>query len=159
MKKIFLTLLASVFSLSAAFAQHFDDYFIDRTLRVNYFHIGDHQSESMEIHHYTAGGVWSGTRSFLIEPNFYGDIAIEVFDSLTNKLIYSRSYSCLFTEYKTTERAKTEVARMEECVNVPFPKKTVRLKFTSYDRKRNSEVLYDGYYNPRTTPTQPMKKE
>ena len=155
---LILTLLALVLTMPA-FAQHFDSYFVDKTLRVNYLHIGDHQSESMEIHHYTAGGVWSGTRAFLIEPNFYGDIAVEVFDSLTNKLIYSRSYSCLFTEYKTTERAKTEVARMEESVNIPYPKNTVRLKFTSYDRKRNSEVLYEGYYNPRTTPTEPMKKE
>ena len=159
MKKIICILWACLLATFSAHAQHFDQYFVDKTLRISYLHIGDHQTESLEIDHYTAGGVWSGTRSFLIEPYFYGDIAVEMFDSLSNKLIYSRSYSCLFTEYKTTERAKSEVARMEECVNVPFPRSTVRLKFTAYDRKRNAEVLYDNYFNPNTTPIQPMRQE
>ena len=106
MKKNFLilTLLAVILTMPA-FAQHFDQYFLDQTLRVSYLHIGDHQTESLEIDHYTAGGVWSGTRAFLIEPNNYGDITIEVFDSISNKLIYSRSYSCLFTEYKTDRKS------------------------------------------------------
>lgn len=159
MKKIFCTLLTLIFCMSMAFAQHFDQYFVNKTLRVNYLHIGNFNTESLKIDHFTAGGTWNGTRQYLIEPNTYGDIMVEMFDSLTNKLIYSRSYSCLFTEYRTTERGETEIASMEESVNVPFPKNTVKLKFTAFDRKRVGNVLSENYFNPNSTSTEPLIKQ
>ncbi len=160
MKKIFLLSLLSLFmGLGITYAQHFDQYFVNKTLRIDYLHIGNFHQESLEIDHFTAGGTWNGTRSYLIEPNNYGDITIEVYDSLTNKLIFSRSYSCLFTEYRTTERGMTEIDSMEESVNIPFPKNTVRLKFTTFDRKRVPTTLSISYFNPKTSATEPMVKE
>ena len=158
MKKLFCTLFTLVFFLGIAFAQHFDQFFENKNLRVNYLHIGNLTQEALKIDHFTAGGTWNGTRQFLVEPNMYGDIVVELFDSVSNKLIYSRSYSCLFTEYRTTEKGETEIASMEESVNVPFPKNTVKLKFTSYDRKRVGAVLSESYFNPKTTPTEPLVK-
>jgi len=159
MKKISCTLLVILFALGFASAQHFDQYFINKNLRVNYLHIGNFTNESLKIDHYTAGGTWNGTRQYLIEPNSYGDIMIEVFDSVSNKLIFSRSYSCLFTEYRTTEKGQVEEASMEESINIPFPKNTVLLKFTSFDRKRNGAELLKQYFNPQTTPTVPLSKQ
>lgn len=159
MKKISCTLLVILFTLGFASAQHFDQYFINKNLRVNYLHIGNFNNESLKIDHYTAGGTWNGTRQYLIEPNSYGDIMIEVFDSVSNKLIFSRSYSCLFTEYRTTEKGETEIASMEESINIPFPKNTVLLKFTSFDRKRNGAELLKQYFNPQTTPTVLLSKQ
>ncbi len=159
MKKISCTLLVILFALGFASAQHFDQYFINKNLRVNYLHIGNFNNELLKIDHYTAGGTWNGTRQYLIEPNSYGDIMIEVFDSVSNKLIFSRSYSCLFTEYRTTEKGETEIASMEESINIPFPKNTVLLKFTSFDRKRNGAELLKQYFNPQTTPTVPLSKQ
>lgn len=159
MKKISCTLLVIFFALGFASAQHFDQYFINKNLRINYLHIGNFTNESLKIDHFTAGGTWNGTRQYLIEPNTYGDIMVEMFDSLTNKLIYSRSYSCLFTEYRTTERGETEIASMEESVNVPFPKNTVKLKFTAFDRKRVGNVLSESYFNPNSTSTEPLIKQ
>lgn len=160
MKKIFLlSLLSFFFGLNATYAQHFDQYFVNKTLRIDYLHIGNFNDESLEIDHFTAGGTWNGTRAFLVEPNNYGDIMLEVFDSISNKLIFSRSYSCLFTEYRTTERGMTEIDSMEESVNMPFPKNTVRLKFTAFDRKRVPTTLSISYFNPKNTATEPMVKE
>ena len=159
MKKTFLLLLIVSTSLfSGIRAQHFDQYFINKTLRVNYLHIGNLSEESLEIDHFSAGGIWSGTRAYLIDPNNYGDLTLEVFDSISNKLIYSRSYSNLFIEYRTTERGKTEIDSMEECVNMPFPKNTVRLKFTSFDRNRKPTTLSISYFNPKTTEYVPIVK-
>ncbi|MBO4489007.1 MAG: hypothetical protein J5741_05050 [Bacteroidales bacterium] len=157
-KAIFLFLAAFVCSLGAK-AQHFDQYFEDKTVRINYMHIGNAHSESIRIEQYKVGNGWYGTRAFLVEPYQYGDILIEVFDSLSNKLIYSRSYSALFCEYRTTERGETEVAEMEECVNIPMPKQTVRVVFTSFDRSRKPTQLLDFYLNPAKTAMQPMTKE
>lgn len=160
MKKVFLLSLLSLFmGLGITYAQHFDQFFVNKTLRIDYLHIGNFHQESLEIDHFTAGGTWNGTREYLIEPHNYGDITVEVYDSLSNKLIFSRSYSCLFTEYRTTERGMTEIDSMEESVNIPFPKNTVRLKFTAFDRKRVPTTLSISYFNPRTSATEPMVKE
>lgn len=106
-----------------------------------------------------AGGIWSGTRQHLIDPNRYGDILFEAYDSTTNQLIFTRSYSCLFNEYRATERAKTETGYFEECINMPFPKNTIRISITSFDRRKVGTVLHTSYYNPESTPTTPFVKE
>lgn len=142
-----------------AYAQQFDDYFIDKTLRINYLHIGNKHIEQLQIDHFTLVDHWNGTRSQLVEPYQYGDILVEVLDQTSQKLIYSRSYSCLFTEYRTTERGETEIARMEECVNIPMPKAPVRLRFTSFDRKNVPTLLKDTVLDPANLPVQVAKKE
>lgn len=161
MKKI--ALLFVVLTIGFAFhvkAQHFDQYFINKTLRISYLHIGNAMEETIQIDHYNVGGQWNGTRNYLIEPHNYGDLMIEVYDSLSNKLIFSRSYNCLFNEYRTTEPGKTKIASMEECVNIPFPKNTIRLKFTTFDRKRTPSTLSISYYNPKNSETTyPMVKD
>ena len=140
-------------------AQHFDDYFVDKTLRINYLHIGNKDKEQLQFHHFTEVNHWNGTRSQLVEPYQYGDILIEVMDPNTQKLLFSRSYSCLFTEYRTTERGETEIARMEECVNMPMPKQSMRVRFTSFDRKRVPTVLKDTVLDPATLPMEKAQKE
>ena len=132
-KNIVALLILLMFGITYAHAQHFNDYFVDKTLRINYLHIGNKNVEQLQIDHFTLVNHWNGTRSQLLEPYHYGDILIEVLDDASQKLIYSRSYSCLFTEYRTTERGETEIARMEECVNMPMPKNPVRLRLTSFD--------------------------
>lgn len=159
MVKRFVLSLICVFAIHClAQAQNFNDYFEDKTLRICYLHIGNFQEETLEIDHFVAGGTWNGTRENLIEPFNYGDLLVEVYDSTSNKLIYSRSYSCLFTEYRTTERGMVEIDSMEECINIPFPKNTVRINFTSFDRKRVPATLSISYYNPERTETLPMVK-
>lgn len=149
MKK-FLLILSLLSILSIGKCQCFDDYFIDKTLRINYLHIGDAQSEIIQVDAFFAGDHWYGTRSSLIEPARRGDLLLEVFDSLSNQLIYSRSFSPLFYEFKSSEMAEVETGRFEESVNLPFPKRTIRFQFTSFDRSNRSSVVYDDYFNPQT---------
>lgn len=113
----------------------------------------------MQFHHFTEVNHWNGTRSQLVEPYHYGDILIEVLDPSTQKMLFSRSYSCLFTEYRTTERGETEIARMEESVNMPMPKQPVRVRFTSFDRRRMATVLKDTMLDPATLTMEKAKKE
>lgn len=158
-KKLFATLFVILCGFGFAQAQHFNDYFVDKTLRINYLHIGNKDVEKLQIDHFTMVNHWNGTRSQLVEPYHYGDILIEVLDQASQKLIFSRSYSCLFTEYRTTERGETEIASMEECVNMPMPKEPVRVRFTSFNRKREATVLKDTVLNPANLPVQMAKKE
>lgn len=158
MRKIVLLCLAFLCSLWAS-AQNFDQYFENKTLRINYLHIGKFDSEKFEMKDYQAGGIWSGTRQNLIAPNRYGDVSFEVFDSVSNKLIFSRSYSCLFNEYRASERGKTEEGAFEECILLPYPKNPIRFTITSFNRRNEGTILYTGYYNPKSTPTRSFSQE
>lgn len=158
MKKCLLLIGFLLFSV-AVFCQDFEDYFIDKTLRINYLHIGDADSEAVRVVAFFSGNQWTGTRVSLVEPTRLGDVLLEVFDSVSNKLIFSRSYSCLFNEYRTTERALSESAEFQESVNIPFPKNTVKLVLSSFDRKKEVSKLYDAYFNPKLADVQEFTKE
>ena len=100
-KYLFLTLLLCLaFTISA---QNFEQYFENKTVRIDYKHIGDSRTEKIEVVNCHVGGQWDGTVSHLVEPKRLGGIVFEVFDALSGQLIYSRSYDCLFNEYRTTE--------------------------------------------------------
>ena len=147
------------FALATLWAQGFDQYFENKTLRINYLHIGDAHNESFALKEYHAGGIWSGTRAYLIEPHRYGSVLFEAFDSTTNVLIFSRSYDCLFNEYRTTDEADMQSRDFEECINMPFPKNTIRYTFTCFNRKGEGKTLYTAYYNPKSTFTFPFSNE
>lgn len=158
MKRAIVLLLIVCFC-GVVSAQHFDKYFENKTLRIDYLHSGKNDSESIEVKAYHAGGVWSGTRSYLIEPKRYGDILFQVYDLASGTQIYARSYSTLFCEYRATERALTEVGHFEECINMPFPKNAVKYTFTMYDRRNVGKLLYTGTFNPDKETVKPFVKE
>lgn len=159
MKTITSTIFFLLFIGLSVSAQHFESYFENKTLRIDYQHIGDAKSESFEMKQFHAGGEWTGTRTYLTAPLEYGNILFEVYDSLTNTLIFKRSFSTLFDEYKATERAESEVGYFEECINLPFPKNSIKFTFTSISRKREASLKYTGYFNPKTSHIEPFVKE
>lgn len=158
MKKLILLISLGILILPIK-AQHFDSYFVDQTLKLEYYHIGKKGEEKIEIHTFYKGGEWNGTRNQLLEPVRYGDMLIEVFDSISNTLIFSRSYSCLFGEYVATEKADTLEGKFEEVVLIPFPKNTILYKFTSFNRKQVPTIIYTGSFNPKETKTLSYTKE
>jgi len=157
MQKLLLTLFFfSAFSL--LYAQDFDVYFLDKTIRINYLHFGNASEEKIEIKDFYAGGYWTGTRKHLNNPPKYGNILFEVLDSVTNRLLFAKTYSTLFDEYKTIEEAENKIAYFEECINMPYPKKTVLLKFTSISRKLEYVEKLTAYFNPNTAKIHPFQK-
>lgn len=147
MKKIIIAFLL-ILAFKFVYPIDFNQYFEDKTLRINYLHIGNKDIEKLSIVDFVIGKNWYGTRGFLIDPYQFGDLLVEVFDAQTGNLIFSRSYSNLFSEYRTTERGETEIANMEESVNMPLPKKAFRVRFSSLNRKRETTVLKDTLLNP-----------
>jgi hypothetical protein len=141
------------------FSQNFDANFENKTLRLDYLHIGNAQGEKIEPVTFWQGGIWSGTREQLIEPDRLGEMVLTVKNAQTNDVIFTRSYSTLFGEFVTTEKAETEEGRFEECVLIPYPKMPVKYEFTVYCRRNNPYFLYEGYFDPKTTPQKPFKKE
>lgn len=144
-KSVFFLLLCITHTLTA---QSFD-FFIDKTLCIHYLHSGNFNEEFYQIDSYHAGGKWHGTREHLTSPYQYGSLMFQVYDSLTGQLLFSKSYSSLFEEYRATTEAKTQSASFEECVIMPFPKQTVRCVFSSISRNNEEIKGYTFYFNPQ----------
>jgi hypothetical protein len=132
MKLISLLLLFFTITYSQV---SFDDYFEDKTLRLDYFHSGDKENDFYSFDEMIEEPFWGGSKVNLIDKFNYGRYKFEVQDSETGKIIYSRGYSTLFNEWQTTEEAKQTTRTFSETVTFPFPKIPVVVKFYASNRK------------------------
>ena len=93
-------IISSIFSFLLSpfflFSQNFDTYFENKTLRIDYLHYTFAHREHIEPKAFWQGGVWSGTRTQLIESERLGDVVFTVRDAKTDEVIYTRSYCTLF---------------------------------------------------------------
>lgn len=132
MKYFFFSLLF----ISISYTQiNFDDYFENKTLRLDYFHTGDSLNDSYSFDELMEEPYWGGSKVNLIDRFNYGKYKFEVIDKESGKLIYSRGYSTLFAEWQTTEEAKHIIKSFSETVVFPFPKKPVIVNFFNHNRK------------------------
>lgn len=145
MRVLFIS-LCFVFNL---FGQvDFEDYFLPKTLRFDYIHAGNDKEEEYIYDELIEEPHWGGSRTNLVDIFDFGDYKFEVYDIKSNKIIYSRGYSSLFAEWRTTEEAKEKREKFFETVIFPFPKKPVRVEFYSRDRKNIFHKKYEYEIDP-----------
>ncbi len=132
-------LLISVFVAQLCAAQGsvpFAEFFVDSTLRIDYYHVGAKTEEFMTVDRLYRQGVWAGSTRNLLDTFSLGRYAARVYDAASGRLLYSRTYDSYFGEYKTTEPARKGIRRTyHESVLVPFPRRPVRVEFENRDRR------------------------
>lgn len=144
MKNIFIVILFT----SNLFAQiDFDEYFINKTLRYDFYHTGDKNSEQISFDKMIEEGYWSGNPKNLIDPFEYGNYLLEIF-TVDDKLIYSKGFSTLYQEWQTTEEAKNKIRTFSGSVLLPFPKKEIKLEIHRRDKKNIFVKIYEDKINP-----------
>ncbi|MDZ7743046.1 MAG: M64 family metallopeptidase [Bacteroidota bacterium] len=136
MKKLFV-FIALLFCISTQ--AQFEKCFHNRSLRIDYYHTGDHEKEIYSIDELLAEPYWGGSKVNLIDTFGYGKYCFKVFDLATDSLIYSRGYSSLFGEWQTTDEARETKRSFSESIVFPFPKKDVRVDF--YSRSWRGELI------------------
>lgn len=141
---LFIVLITNLFSQIK-----FDEFFIDKTLRFDYYHIGDVKSQSIVFGELREEPFWGGPKKNLIDPFNFGNYKYEVYDKETGKLIFSRGYSTLFAEWLTTPEAKKISRAFSETVVFPYPKKEVILKLYSRDKKNKFKLDYEIEIDPQ----------
>src|SRR5438445_11319726 len=99
-------ILATLLFASSAAAARFDDFFIDKTMRVDYFHSGSRGEEIVALDRVVSDGPWAGTRTYLLDQTNLGNYSFEVIDRATNQVIYSRGFASVFGEWVQTDEAK-----------------------------------------------------
>jgi hypothetical protein len=143
------TILLSLFTFQMISAQViFDEYFENKTLRFDYFHTGDKNSDSYSFDELIEEPFWGGSKVNLIDKFNYGKCKFEVYDFSSNKLIYSRTYSTLFSEWQTTEEASITQRTFSETVVFPFPKNKVRIEFYGRTKENKFEKRFDYTIDP-----------
>ncbi len=136
MKRI-LFLILLMFSVSA-FAQ-FDKFFVGMTLRMDYYHSGNHDNSSFSFDELIAEPFWGGSEVNLIDTFEYGNYYIKLYDLKSDSLIYSRGFSSIFWEWQTTDESKEINRTMSESVVMPFPKNDARIELY----ERNWDGLFE----------------
>ncbi|MEI6061139.1 MAG: M64 family metallopeptidase [Bacteroidota bacterium] len=150
MKKLvipFLLLLASLQTFAS-----FDQWFVDKTLRVDYYHTGNSQREIYSIDQVKSEPFWGGSHTEFIDTLNFGEYYFKAFDVASNKLIFSHGYCALFDEWQYTDEAKHTSRTFSETVVMPFPKNNVRIEFYSrnfmgvYEKKFDYTVEVKNYF-------------
>ena len=120
----------------------FDEYFIPKTLRIDFFLAGDSKEQTIYLDDMKQEPNWGGPRKNLVDPYNYGTYRYQAFDSLSGKLIFSKGFSTLFQEWKGTAEAKKVKKAFSQAAILPFPKNTVRFVISERD-------FNDGKYYSR----------
>ncbi|HOM94507.1 MAG TPA: M64 family metallopeptidase [Candidatus Saccharicenans sp.] len=114
----------------------FDDFFLDKALRINFYMAGNAREEEIIIQDIYQEDIWPESRVNLTNPFNYGHYFIKVYEVASNQLIYAKGFDCQFGEYKTTTPALDGVKKVfQRAVRIPWPKRPVRIVFEARDRQ------------------------
>lgn len=143
-------ILACVFAFPAVAAQ-FDELFLDKTMRVDYFHTSTPKGdEILALDRVVSDGPWPGSRTRLIDTSNLGKYYYEVIDRETNQPIYSRGFASVFGEFETTPEAKERAATFHESLRFPWPKKPVQVRLHKRDAQFAFQQIWSTVIDPNS---------
>lgn len=122
-KRIYTFALAAMAVLSVK-AQIFDEYFEDKTLRIDYIFSGTDSTQHIAVDELYREPHWYGKRTRLAEVPVEGNGQITVRDHRSHQIIYRNSFSTLFQEWQEEPEAKRVEKAFENVFLIPMPKDT-----------------------------------
>ena len=149
-QKIILATIISSFTGLNAQNISYTDWFSEDVLRTDLSHSGDSENEYYFTEQFFKEKNWAGAKTKLIDNTAYGDNYFEVYDSLSQTLIYSRGYNNLFYEWQEIAEAKLTNRTFEEVIRCPFPLKTVEIRIYRREKNRKLTVLHQFFVNPNS---------
>lgn len=113
------------------------------TVRVDYQHSGNALAD-----HYALDRVvieplpWPGDPAQALDHTDRGQNRVEVVDAKTGDLLYSRGFSTIFGEWRTTDEATRMNRGFEESVRFPKPAKPVKVRILKRDERNQFSVVW-----------------
>ena len=126
MNKLLIISLLSSIAISVR-AQRFEDYFEDRTLRLDYTFCGDASHQQIYVDELVSIPRWYGRRHRLAEVPLKGNGDITVRSKANGTVIYRHSFSSLFQEWLSTAESKHTQKSFENVFLVPYPRQPVEI--------------------------------
>ena len=153
-------LFAILFFSGISFSQiNFDEYFLDKTLRLDYFHTGNKENDSYSFDELLEEPYWGGSKVNLVDTLNLGRYEFIVHDLNTGKVIFSKGYSTLFNEWQTTEEAKHTTRTLSETITFPYPKHPVKVEFYSRNRLNEPVKKFEYQVDPESYFIKTERKE
>ena len=135
MKKTILLFMAILCSMLLQ-AQRFEDYFEDKTLRIDYNFAGNAHQQEIAVDQLNVSPHWYGKRQRLAELPLEGNGQITVRSHKTGQVIYRHSFSTLFQEWLSYPEAQNVRKSFENVFLVPMPKDTVDVTLDLRNNRR-----------------------
>ncbi len=149
LQTIFITFSISLLFVQLSVAQvNFDDFFTSKTLRMDYLRAGTADTTFIFIRQFKEEPFWGGPRTNLIDPFNFGTYRLMVYDSVTNKLIYSKGYASLYREWQTTKEAKKTQRGFVESLIMPYPKNTIKIVLQARNWELEFFNEFEIFLNP-----------
>ena len=128
---------ALVFAAGAACAQQ------PATVRVDYLHSGNALHDQYALERVVIEPLaWPGDLSQALDNTNRGQNRVEVVDAKTGDLLYSRGFSTIFGEWRTTEEAGKMDRGFQESVRFPKFAKPVRVRILKRDERNEFSVVW-----------------
>lgn len=103
----------------------FGSYFLNKTMRVDFYHTGNAKDDLFAVDKVMLDGEWGGSEKVLIDKLELGPYYFKVIDKATNVLLYSRGFASIFGEWQTTPEASERWGTFHESLRFPWPLKPV----------------------------------
>jgi hypothetical protein len=121
------------------------------TMRLDYYHTGNATAEMFGLDRVVIEPLpWPGDLSKTIDDSNLGNYFFEVHDQASGRLLYSRGFGSLFSEWTQTEEAKKLNRTFSESLRFPAP--TAPVKIILKERKEGKEVSFHEVWSTTIDP-------
>lgn len=113
------------------------------TVRLDYMHSGNALSERYAVERVLIEPLpWPGDMARVFDDTNRGNNRVEVADAKTGELLYSRGFSTVFAEWKSTEEANRVSRGFHESVRFPQFDRPVRVRILRRDERNLFSVAW-----------------
>ena len=113
------------------------------TVRVDYTHSGNALSDQYALERVVIEPLpWPGNTARNVDETNRGQNRVEVVDAKTGDLLYSRGFSTVFGEWRTTDEANKISRSFQESVRFPKPDRPVRVRILKRDERNQFSVAW-----------------
>lgn len=136
MKRLITLLVVTWMATCPLAAQDsFERWFEHKTLRLDFVHAGDRDSEELFFDSLSEEPHWGGSTVNLVDASFYGNYYVNLRDAASGTLLYSRGFCTLFNEWQGTGEAMHVRRACAGSVLLPYPRANARVELLARDRQ------------------------
>lgn len=126
-------MMLQLICMSTLAAQDFEEFFENKTLRIDYIFSGDATRQHIFLDALSQTPLWAGRKHHLAELPLAGNGEITMKDLHSGQTIYRTSFSSLFQEWQSTEEATRLQKSFENTYLLPYPKKKAEVSISLKD--------------------------
>jgi hypothetical protein len=119
------------------------------TMRVDYVHSGNAMQDIYSLERVVLEPLpWPGNIDQRIDTLNRGAYFFDVVDRDTGEVLYSRGFSSIFGEWRTTAEARVQNAAFSESLRFPKPDKPVRIRLYARDDRNEFSMVWTQDIDP-----------